>query len=552
MKELIRDVQTDKLLERSGPQSRKSRPLVVRACAPVIAAALFLPLAAQPAGATTVASEPLSVAATALPGLTAADSGAKQCGEPGTNWERATTSEAGFDNQKLQEAVNYATLTGSAAVRVYRFGCLVAEDALSPEGRALPTPSFSVAKSVTSMLMGRAWTQGLISPSDPVGSLFPEADYAHGKISVGNLATMTSGNDQTVTHDFNFAMPDRVRDGLTIPLVHEPGEYWNYWQTGMTMLAESVTRAAGEDIQDYAQAELFGPIGISRDRWSWIRDAEGHTAGYYGLSMTADDYGRIGELLRRDGVWKGQRLLSQEYTEYALTPSAAFPCYAAGILRSALPECNNGLGPYLGLPSDMWEFRGAGGQTVTAFPSQGVMTVRTGGDDATAVPTASATARQFHDMILGALADPVSTPHLPTRDDITHERYDGSMENPFFTLSAVVQPPLPAPGPHRARATIVAENVAVEASRLVTTISCPKVHFGPAPGCAGTLSTDATSDTQSYTLQPGAQTQLRLHLTPQASQTLTKTGELSITLRTANRDGTAEGTTATALRVAQR
>lgn len=79
MKELIRDVQTDKLLERSGPQSRKSRPLVVRACAPVIAAALFLPLAAQPAGATTVASEPLSVAATALPGLTAADSGAKQC-----------------------------------------------------------------------------------------------------------------------------------------------------------------------------------------------------------------------------------------------------------------------------------------------------------------------------------------------------------------------------------------------------------------------------------------------------------------------------------------
>lgn len=333
------------------------------------------------------------------------------------------------------------------------------------------------------MLMGRAWTQGLISPSDPVGSLFPEADYAHGKISVGNLATMTSGNDQTVTHDFNFAMPDRVRDGLTIPLVHEPGEYWNYWQTGMTMLAESVTRAAGEDIQDYAQAELFGPIGISRDRWSWIRDAEGHTAGYYGLSMTADDYGRIGELLRRDGVWKGQRLLSQEYTEYALTPSAAFPCYAAGILRSALPECNNGLGPYLGLPSDMWEFRGAGGQTVTAFPSQGVMTVRTGGDDATAVPTASATARQFHDMILGALADPVSTPHLPTRDDITHERYDGSMENPFFTLSAVVQPPLPAPGPHRARATIVAENVAVEASRLVTTISCPKVHFGPAWLC---------------------------------------------------------------------
>ncbi|WP_455835597.1 serine hydrolase domain-containing protein [Pseudarthrobacter siccitolerans] len=483
--------------------------------------------------------------------------GAKQCGEPGTRWERATPSEAGFNGEKLQEAVTKASLDGSAAVRVYRFGCLVAEDALSPEGRALPTPSNSVAKSITSMLMGRAWTQGLMSPADPVGSLFPEADYAHGKLTVDNLATMTSGNEQTLTHDFNLAMPDRIRDALTIPLIHEPGEYYNYWQSGVALLAEAVTRSVGQDIQDYAQAEMFGPIGIPRDRWSWIRDAQGHTAGYYGLSMTADDYGRFGELLRRDGVWKGQRLLSEEYTRYAVSPSDPYPCSAALIWRPALPECNGAVGPggapgpFLGLPSDMWEFQGAAGQFVTVFPSQGVMMVRAGADDATALPTSQDTRRQFFDMVLGALNDPVSSPHLTPRGDITHKVYAGATEDAFFTGSSGVQPPLPAPGPHRARATIIAENVSVVAKRLVVTVSCPPVHFSPAPGCAGVLSSDATSETASYTLQPGTQAQLQLRLTPEANQALTKNGEHSVTIRTANRDGTAEGTVAIVPRLVQ-
>ncbi|MFE4079129.1 serine hydrolase domain-containing protein [Paenarthrobacter sp. YIM B13468] len=235
---------------------------LLRAGASMVAATFLLSLAAPPAGASYLISEAPAAATTELLGSVAADASTTQCGEPGSTWERAAPSEAGFDARKLQEAVNYATLSGSAAVRVYRFGCLVAEDAVLPEGRALPTPSNSVAKSITSMLMGRAWTQGLISPADPVGSLFPEADYAHGKINVDNLATMTSGNEQTLTHDFNVAMPDRIRDALTIPLIHEPGQYYNYWQSGVSLLAEAVTRAVGQDVQDYAQTELFGRLGF--------------------------------------------------------------------------------------------------------------------------------------------------------------------------------------------------------------------------------------------------------------------------------------------------
>lgn len=533
---------------------RRSRVLQ-RAGASVLTATFLLSLATPPSEALSLYSGITTGTTNDLLDSVVTDTAAKQCAEPGISWERATPQEAGFDGQKLQEAVTKASLDGSAAVRVYRYGCLVAEDALSPEGRALPTPSMSVAKSITSLLMGRAWTQGKISPADPVGSLFPEADYAHGKITVDNLATMTSGNDQTLSHDYNIGMPDRVRDALTVPLIHEPGEYYNYWQSGVSLLAAAVTRSVGQDIQDYAQNELFGPIGIPRDRWSWLRDFQGNTAGYYGLSMTVDDYGRFGELLRRDGVWKGQRLLSQDYTQYAVSPSDAYPCVAAHIWRPALPECNGSIGPnadtgpFLGLPSDMWEFQGAAGQFVTVFPTQGVMIVRAGADDATATPTSQESRREVFDMVLGALDDPIPTPHLTPRDDISHKVHKASTEDPLYTGSSVVQPPLPEPGPSRGRASIIAERVSVVANRMVVTVSCPLVHPGTTPGCTGVVGSDAASETASYKLQPGGQAQLQMRMTSQASQTLSKNGELNVAIRTANRDGTAAGTIAIASRL---
>jgi CubicO group peptidase (beta-lactamase class C family) len=104
---------------------------------------------------------------------------AKTCAEPGENWERATPAEAGMDAAKLQGAMDYGSANLGFAVRVYRSGCLVAEDRLAAINRNQRFESYSMAKSVTAMLFGRAMTAKLISPEDPVGALVPEADGAH-------------------------------------------------------------------------------------------------------------------------------------------------------------------------------------------------------------------------------------------------------------------------------------------------------------------------------------------------------------------------------------
>jgi CubicO group peptidase (beta-lactamase class C family) len=415
-----------------------------------------------------------------------------------------------------------------------------------------PSQSFSLAKSVVSMTFGRAWTLGLMGPDDPVGSLFPEADAKHGALLVRNLATMTSGNSQLTTHDYDLAMPDRVRDGLTIPFVAAPGATFNYWQTSPAMLAASVTRAAGEDFQSFAQRELFTPIGIEPGSWSWTRDLAGNTVGFWGLMMSPDDYARLGELLRRDGVWRGRRLLSRRYVHDALQTIKPFGCYAWLIWRQATARCN--WAAFLGLPEDMWQFNGAQGQLVTTFPSLGLMTVRTGADPSQTNwapgPGGDGTAeREFHDRVLGSITDtPVAVgrkPEDPSRPSAVEQQRgpeDPSGE-PGGGMSGVVQPALPPAGPSRARAVLIDDIPArVDRNgRFAVRLRCPPVWPTAGGACRGALTTKYGGPA-AFEVAPGKTGVARVRLSSRWLRSLRRHAKLTVALQATTRDRTPAGT----------
>ena len=314
---------------------------------------------------------------------------AKHCAEPSGAFTRATPAEAGFDAAKLQDAVDYGTSQASFSVRVYRYGCEVLADRTGPANAGAQYESWSMAKSVTSMVFGRAMTLGLISPDDPVGSLLPEADAAHGKVTMRDLLTQSSGLHWNGLRDYDIFMPDRIHDALVTPFDHAPGTFWEYSQSGPALVAEAVQRAIGEDFQAFAQRELFGPIGIAPGAWRWTRDSKGHTQGFYGVNMTPPDYARLGELMRRNGMWHGRRLLSQRYMRESVAPAATNGCYGWLIWVNAAKPCVlptvskrgviNTRG-YPGLPADQYDFEGLFGQLVAVFPTQGILVVRTGQD----------------------------------------------------------------------------------------------------------------------------------------------------------------------------
>lgn len=469
---------------------------------------------------------------------------ARQCAAPGADWERATPAEAGFDGAKLQDAIDYATSQASYAVRVYRHGCLVGEDRSAAVNRSQRYESYSVAKSVTSMLFGRAMTLGLISPDDRVGALVPEADAPHGLITMRDLLTMSSGLEWNGFRDYNVNMPDRVRDALTLRPVHPTGTYFEYAQSTVALLAEATGRSAGEDPQAFFQRELLDALGIPADAWEWKRDRAGHILGFMGVNMRPDDFGRLGELLRRRGAWRGQRLLSQEYVRDAVAPSRTNGCYGwliwlnagkpcVGVRTSNRPVSDSREWP--DMPVDMYRFSGLFGQLVTVFPSQGIVFVRTGQDPGPVNFSGGDWEHETYTRMLGAVTDQkVETageggPDSPGIDRSNPDQgFQHSIAEPDRYSQGQSPDPLPPAGPRRARAAqlALARPRATRRGVVVVRLSCPP--RGGTGACAGRARLDGARGRVAYSVAPGKARTLRFRLSTKRLGQLRRSGALEL------------------------
>jgi CubicO group peptidase (beta-lactamase class C family) len=459
----------------------------------------------------------------------------KTCSEPGDDWERATPAEADMDAQKLQDAIDYGSTQASYAIRVYRHGCLVGEDRLADQNRHSTYESWSMAKSVTAMIFGRAMTLGLMSPDDPVGSLVPEADEVHGAITVHNLLTMTSGLKWNGFRDYNiFTMPDRVRDALTLESVKPPGTYFEYAQSPVSLLAEIVGRSAGEDVMAFGQRELMTPLGIEEGSWDWTRDRAGHVGGFYGVQMTPDDYGRLGDLFRRGGVWNGKRLLSREYIRRSVEPSKTNGCYGWLIWLNAAAPC---IGPTVAdrsiedgrdfpeLPADFYNFSGLFGQRVTVFPTQDIVIVRTGQDPGLVPAGQASWENELYKRVLAAMTDqtyepPGDAPRVNEENEETDVDYGfgQALFEPDQYSKGAEQDPLPPAGPARARAAVFGAKAKRTRRRVVRVkLACPPQWPSPQlSGCTGVAKLKGAKAVR-YSIAPGASKALRFRLSRKAS-----------------------------------
>src|SRR6476660_1610058 len=81
---------------------------------------------------------------------------AKGCGFPGTDWTQVAPATQQMDAARLATTMNWATEHDSASIAVYRHGCLVAQSAVDGVTGTAPIDGWSMTKSVSSLLVGRA------------------------------------------------------------------------------------------------------------------------------------------------------------------------------------------------------------------------------------------------------------------------------------------------------------------------------------------------------------------------------------------------------------
>ena len=185
------------------------------------------------------------------------------------------------------------------------------------DGVTLDTPqwSYSVAKSVTSLLAGIAIDRGALSEDDLLVDVLPELRTGSGTgydtITIRNLLDMTSGVDVSENTSSINPFAGAIGMGLSTDLddfllsnrdlAFTPGSKGEYRSVDTALLAAAVVRSEDKSLSVLLQDEIWGPVGAESSAAWTIDHPGGREQGFAGINATARDFAKIGQLVLDNG-----------------------------------------------------------------------------------------------------------------------------------------------------------------------------------------------------------------------------------------------------------
>lgn len=215
-----------------------------------------------------------------------------------------------------------------ASLRIEQHGVLLREQYWSGNATT-PHDVRSVTKSVMSLLMGIADRQGCLKLDSTLGEALgaqAPADPAKAAITMRDLLSMSAGlqwNELGNVTEYNgwVASPDPVQYVLARPVVDAPGTFFSYSSAGFHLLSVALAgNCAPAD--DFAQVNLFDPLGIARPQWERF-DAPPDVNGGAGIQLSTLDLAKLGELVLHGGAAGGAQLVPAAYLAAATTVQIA-------------------------------------------------------------------------------------------------------------------------------------------------------------------------------------------------------------------------------------
>ncbi|NNC71434.1 MAG: serine hydrolase [Sphingomonadaceae bacterium] len=298
----------------------------------------------------------------------------------------------------LEELFTSEGIGETRAVLVVRDGELVAEryaPGYTAEQRFI---SWSMAKTITAMLIGELVGDGRLDLDAPAP--IPEwqgADDPRREITLRHLLHMSSGLDHTEVNDpiwdsdtnrmlFTSAADDMAGYAVARELEAEPGEKYEYSSATTVILsriiADRLTNSSDPGARAaaynrFAQQRLFGPALTPSFFLEF--DAQGTQIGGSLIHATARDWARMGEVLRTGSSVDGTQIISPEWLAFMTTPSPNNSEYGGQTWLNR-PGGNND-NPVLfpdRAPQTLYSMIGHLGQYVMVSPDQGLTVVRLG------------------------------------------------------------------------------------------------------------------------------------------------------------------------------
>lgn len=193
--------------------------------------------------------------------------------------------------------------------------------------------SFSVAKSLTSTLVGIALKEGHIeSLDDPVSKYISGLENsAYDDVTVEQLLTMSSGIawDETYTDPnsdvarFNNHVAEDGGSNLVsymaaLPRAHPAGEVWNYSTGETNMIGVLVSEATGRSLADYLSEKIWKPYGMEQDA-TWLLNDDGTEISGCCIQASTRDFARFGQFILDGAEINGERIVPDDWLDRATT-----------------------------------------------------------------------------------------------------------------------------------------------------------------------------------------------------------------------------------------
>ena len=268
------------------------------------------------------------------------------------------------------------------ALLAVKNGRVLAESYAPGIARDTPLLGWSMAKSVTAIMVGILEKQGLAEIAQR--NLFPAwRDDGRAQVTLENLLQMSSGlsfEEEYVPGSDStrmlFSSAHMAEVPMAQPLAHPPGSYFAYSSGTTNLLAKLVFDWVGGSAQsmaDFLHRELVLPLAL--ENTTFETDAGGVVIGSSYIYATARDWARFGQLLVADGVINAQQVLSPDWVRRAVQPNSSdndrrygyqFWLNAGGDKR------------WPSLPDEAFTMQGNREQVVMMLPGQGAVIVRLG------------------------------------------------------------------------------------------------------------------------------------------------------------------------------
>lgn len=266
--------------------------------------------------------------------------------------------------------------------------------------------SFSVAKSITSTLVGAAIRDGHIKSVDELlTSYLPELiGSAYEGVSIRQLLTMTSGvafNEDYADPDSDIARLYRtiappgvdatVNYVRSLPREAPPGAKWRYKTPETNLVGLLVMAATGRSLADYLSEKIWRPYGMAHEA-TWIVDGIGNEQGGCCLQASLQDFARFGQFVLEGAEVNGVSVVPEGWVQEATTTQ----------VEIGAPGMGYGF-QWWTLDDGSTQAIGIFGQLIHIDPSRGLVVVLSSAWPEASSRERSAARRNFLTKITGAI-----------------------------------------------------------------------------------------------------------------------------------------------------